>query len=287
LLLVLPAPAGADTADAWRVVLELSLPGLIGIELGDHHDVVVAACWYAVRDTHLIDFGAVIPLPRRTPTLGVVLGARGGLGLHGDARPRLLLATQPGWRIVDLTVVELLGVLAEIPDRPRVILGVVGELDLLHLPIAVVALPRHAGLHSVNHLGQVTDCEIDLPLNSAAVIFVEGVTLPLQPGPRGHGEVLIGDLERVVEVLRIEVGVGCRLRLDRGCARNGVAGYAAGRLAAGRLHAPTTGAQHTDAGQTREQAQCLTSHAWSFRSANRALGDPVSGRWVEGKLAHP
>ena len=47
------------------------------------------------------------------------------------------------------------------------------------------------GLHSVNHLGQITDGEIDLPLNSAAVILVEGVTLPMQPGPRGHREVLI------------------------------------------------------------------------------------------------
>jgi len=36
LFLVLAAPAGADTADAWREVLELSLAGLIGVELSDH-----------------------------------------------------------------------------------------------------------------------------------------------------------------------------------------------------------------------------------------------------------
>jgi hypothetical protein len=34
----------------------------------------------------------------------------------------------------------------------------------------------------------------------------------MQSGARDHREVLIGDVERMAEVLRIEVGVGCRLQ---------------------------------------------------------------------------
>jgi hypothetical protein len=48
----------------------------------------------------------------------------------------------------------------------------------------------------------------------------------------------------------------------------------------------TTGVQHTDAGQTRHQAQCGTSHTCPYRAANRRQDDPIYCPRAEGATGH-
>src|SRR4029079_18469153 len=72
--------------------------------------------------------GSVEPADRRSEPLRVVRLAHLRRGLHRDAGFRALEAVDPGWRLHDLAVLDLLGVLADVPDGAAVVLGEEREL---------------------------------------------------------------------------------------------------------------------------------------------------------------
>ena len=151
-----------DSAHVRRVVLELVLARLVRVELVDHDDVAVAAGGNAVLHADLWTLArsfqcrSLLPSPRHSPESPVR-----GWAWHHDAGSRLPQPGQPERRLDDPLVVVLLRVLAEVPDRSEVVLGVEGQLDLLRRPFRDVPVPRHHRPDAVDRLGHIGHRELD------------------------------------------------------------------------------------------------------------------------------
>src|SRR4029077_17718106 len=113
----------ADVADALRVVLELVCVRLVPLELARHEGVVEAAEGNAGVVPRLERLRTVDPADRRPEALRVVRRAQLGRRLHGDAGLGALDAGDPRRRPGDLAVLDLLGVLSEVPDVAVIVLS--------------------------------------------------------------------------------------------------------------------------------------------------------------------
>src|SRR5262249_25954021 len=145
-------PPDADVADAGRVVLELAGAGLRPLELARYQDVREAAGRNAGPLPHPERDGAVEPADRRSEPLRVVRLAHLRSGFHRDAGPRALEAVDPGRRLHDLAVLDLLGVLADVPDGASVVLGEERELPFDEPTGAEVPLPDDDGADAADDL---------------------------------------------------------------------------------------------------------------------------------------
>src|SRR5215207_3092670 len=181
------SPADPNIAHIRRVVLELGGARLIRVELLGHQNVLVALNGSAGLLVRLVDPGAVIKIyRRRREPLGVVGRAQLRLCFHGDPCPSTFLAADPGGGFVELAVLVLLGILADQPHVPRVVLGKKGELWLAELSCGVVPLPDDQGSHAVDDLAQVGDGG-DLATRLAPLLVHDGGPLvdELRPRPQG------------------------------------------------------------------------------------------------------
>src|SRR5439155_18325028 len=121
-LLVRAGPAHPDAADPARVILELVSVGLVPVEFVDHENAGVAPGANAGLRAHLEYAGAIRPADVRAPALRVARRGEARVGQHRDPRFGVLETGQPGLRFDDLPVLVRLGVLAEVPDRPVIVL---------------------------------------------------------------------------------------------------------------------------------------------------------------------
>ena len=113
------------------------------------------------------------------------------------------MPVEPGRRRDELSLLVLLGVLAEVPDVPVVVLGEQSQLRLLELTRAPVSLPDDDVAHAAYLLGEVGDrvshAMRDAPAFFSCRPFEDELRSRLEREPR------VVDRGRTVEVLGIEV----------------------------------------------------------------------------------
>ncbi len=190
-----PFAAHLHQAGARRVVLDLmAAGGIVGAGLVDHHDRVVAAGLRARALADAGDLRYVIELDRRDQPFPV-LHADARLAQHVHAAVGAARPPDPGaGRAGELPVVVLLGVLAEVPHVPRVVLGEERELLLLQLPLEVVLVQCHHRLGAVDVLDQVGHGEDHAVLVRA--VGVDDLALVGELGADSQREQRVGDGER-------------------------------------------------------------------------------------------
>src|SRR5215831_10394172 len=156
-----PAAGGdPDQPDSRGVVLEL-VPAdrVVGARLIDHQDVTEAPRAHAGRLPGERDPGDVVEVDRRYQALAVC-GTGHGPGHHVDAAVGMAGAPDPGARRPgELAAGVLLGVLAEVPYVPLVVLGEEREFLLLQPALEEVTVPGDHRIHAVDHLGEAADGE--------------------------------------------------------------------------------------------------------------------------------
>src|SRR5215472_5555480 len=125
------AGADPDQPDTGGVVLDLVPAGrVVRAGLVDHQDVLVTPGVHAGRLPGAGDLGDVVEPDRRHKTLAVPSANR-GIGQHVDAAVGVAGAPDPGARRPgELAAGVFLGVLAEVPHVPGVVLGEEGEFLL-------------------------------------------------------------------------------------------------------------------------------------------------------------